>query len=112
MSSSISLYFGKQIQKKMNEIKPMRVHTSTRPPPTSSKVFLMLYLGLVQKSPLDTLRDAKLRAKLRNYTLNIRALIGNRVSIRKTFAQFLRNETQNFSFFAHQFCAKKQQFAQ
>ena len=35
-----------------------------------------------------------------------------RVSIRKTFAQFLRNETQNFSFFAHQFCAKKQQFAQ
>ena len=36
----------------------------------------------------------------------------NRVSIRKTFAQFLRNETQNFSFFAHQFCAKKQQFAQ
>ena len=57
MSSSISLYFGKQIQKKMNEIKPMRVHTSPRPPPTSSKVFLMLYLGLVQKSPLDTLRD-------------------------------------------------------
>ena len=38
--------------------------------------------------------------------------ISNRVSIRKTFAQFLRNETQNFSFFAHQFCAKKQQFAQ
>ena len=37
----------------------------------------------------------------------------SRVSIRKTFAQFLRNETQNFSFFAHQFCAKKkQQFAQ
>ena len=36
----------------------------------------------------------------------------NRVSIRKTFAQFLRNETQNFSFFAHQFYAKKQQFAQ
>ena len=35
-----------------------------------------------------------------------------RVSIRKTFAQFLRNETQNFSFVAHQFCAKKQQFAQ
>ena len=35
-----------------------------------------------------------------------------RVSIRKTFAQFLRNETQNFSFFAHHFCAKKQQFAQ
>ena len=35
-----------------------------------------------------------------------------RVSIRKTFAQFLRNETQHFSFFAHQFCAKKQQFAQ
>ena len=35
-----------------------------------------------------------------------------RVSNRKTFAQFLRNETQNFSFFAHQFCAKKQQFAQ
>ena len=34
------------------------------------------------------------------------------VSIRKTFAQFLRNETQNVSFFAHQFCAKKQQFAQ
>ena len=31
----------------------------------------------------------------------------NRVSIRKTFAQFLRNETQFFSFFAHQFCAKK-----
>ena len=31
----------------------------------------------------------------------------NRVSIRKTFAQFLRNETQNFSVFAHQFCAKK-----
>ena len=29
-----------------------------------------------------------------------------RVSIRKTFAQFLRKETQNFSFFAHQFCAK------
>jgi len=36
-----------------------------------------------------------------------------RVSIRKTVAQFLRNETQNFYFFAHQFCAKKkQQFAQ
>ena len=35
-----------------------------------------------------------------------------RVSIRKTFAQFLRNETQNFSFFVHQFCVKKQQFAQ
>ena len=35
-----------------------------------------------------------------------------RVSIRKTFAQFFRNETQNFSFFVHQFCAKKQQFAQ
>ena len=33
--------------------------------------------------------------------------IGFRVSIRKTFAQFLRNETQIFSFFAHQFCAKK-----
>jgi len=30
-----------------------------------------------------------------------------RVSIRKTFAQFLRNETQNFSFFAQTFCAKK-----
>ena len=30
-----------------------------------------------------------------------------RVSIRKTFAQFLRNEKQKFSFFAHQFCAKK-----
>ena len=30
-----------------------------------------------------------------------------RVSIRKTFAQFLRNETQNFSFVADQFCAKK-----
>ena len=30
-----------------------------------------------------------------------------RVSIRKTYAQFLRNETQNFSFLAHQFCAKK-----
>ena len=28
------------------------------------------------------------------------------------FAKFLRNKTQNFSFFAHQFCAKKQQFAQ
>ena len=39
-------------------------------------------------------------------------LLANRVSIRKTFAQFLRNETQNFSFVAHQFCAKKQQFAQ
>ena len=35
-----------------------------------------------------------------------------RVSIRKTFAQFLRNEAKIFSFFAHQFCAKKQQFAQ
>ena len=35
-----------------------------------------------------------------------------RVSIRKTVAQFLRNETQIFSFFAHQFCAKKHQFAQ
>ena len=35
-----------------------------------------------------------------------------RVSIRKTFAQFLRKETQNFFFVAHQFCAKKQQFAQ
>ena len=31
----------------------------------------------------------------------------SRVSIRITFAQFLRNETQYFSFFAHQFCAKK-----
>ena len=37
---------------------------------------------------------------------------GSRVSIRKTFAQFLRNKTQIFSFVAHQFCAKKQQFAQ
>ena len=36
----------------------------------------------------------------------------SRVSIRKTFAQFLQNETQNFSFFAHPFCAKNQQFAQ
>ena len=36
----------------------------------------------------------------------------DRVSIRKTFAQFLRNKTQIFSFVAHQFCAKKQQFAQ
>ena len=35
-----------------------------------------------------------------------------RVSIHKTFAKFLRNETQNFSFFVHQICAKKQQFAQ
>ena len=35
-----------------------------------------------------------------------------RVTIRKTFAQFFRNETQIFSFFEHQFCAKKQQFAQ
>jgi len=34
----------------------------------------------------------------------------HRVFIRKTFAQFLRNATQNFSFFAYQFCAKKQQF--
>ena len=66
----------------------------------------------IKRLDAEFLRDAKLRAKLRNYTLNIRALIGNRVSIRKTFAQFLRNETQNFSFFAHQFCAKKQQFAQ
>ena len=38
--------------------------------------------------------------------------LGLRVSIRKTFAQFFWNETQNFSFFAHQFCAKKQQFVQ
>ena len=30
-----------------------------------------------------------------------------RVSIRKTFAQFLRKETQNFSFFEHRFCLKK-----
>ena len=37
----------------------------------------------------------------------------SRVSIRITFAQFLRNETQYFSFFAHQLCAKKkQQFSQ
>jgi hypothetical protein len=35
-----------------------------------------------------------------------------RVSIRKTCAQFLQNKTQNFCFFAHQFWAKKQQFAQ
>ena len=35
-----------------------------------------------------------------------------RVFIRKTFAQFLRNETKNFSFIAHQFGAKKQQFVQ
>ena len=34
-------------------------------------------------------------------------MVCNRVSIRKTSAQFLQNETQNFSFFAHQFCAKK-----
>ena len=34
-----------------------------------------------------------------------------RVSIRKTFAQVLQKETQNFSFFAHPFCAKKQQLA-
>ena len=31
---------------------------------------------------------------------------GIKVSICKTFAQFLRNETQNFSFFAHQFSRK------
>ena len=36
----------------------------------------------------------------------------SRVSIRITFAQFLRNKTQYFSFLARQFCAKKQQFAQ
>ena len=38
----------------------------------------------------------------------------SRVSIRKTFAQFLQNETQNFSFVAHQFCAiiHKSHFAQ
>ena len=35
-----------------------------------------------------------------------------RVSIRKTFAQFLQNETLNFSFVAYQFCAKKLQFSQ
>ena len=35
-----------------------------------------------------------------------------RVSIRKTFAKFFRKETQNFSFFAHQFCAKTQKFSQ
>ena len=48
------------------------------------------------------------------YLLNCADLLAVtlRVSIRKTFAQFLRNETQNFSFFAHHFCAKKQQFAQ
>ena len=43
---------------------------------------------------------------------SLAVLAGCRVSIRKTFAQFLRNETQNVSFCAHQFCAKKQQFAQ
>ena len=42
----------------------------------------------------------------------IKKSLKSRVSIRKTFAQFMRNETQNFSFFAHHFCAKKQQFAQ
>ena len=31
----------------------------------------------------------------------------NRVSISKTFAQFLWSETKIFSFFAHHFCAKK-----
>ena len=45
-------------------------------------------------------------------TQNYSPLKGSRVSIRKTFAQFLRNETQNFSFFTYHFCAKKQQFAQ
>ena len=35
-----------------------------------------------------------------------------RVSSRKTFAQFLRNETQNFSFFAPSVLREKQQFAQ
>ena len=39
-------------------------------------------------------------------------LITYRVSIHKTFAKFLQNEMQNFSFFVHQFCTKKQQFAQ
>jgi len=39
-------------------------------------------------------------------------ICNGRVSIRKTYAQFLRNKTQNFSFFAHQFCVKKQQFTQ
>ena len=35
-----------------------------------------------------------------------------RIQVGFPFAKLLRNETQNFSFFAHQFCAKKQQFAQ
>ena len=39
--------------------------------------------------------------------LKIKFALLLRVSIRKTFAQYLRNETQNFSFVAHQFCAKK-----
>ena len=40
-----------------------------------------------------------------DFTVNI--VFPIRVSIRKTFAQFLRKETQNFSFFEHRFCLKK-----
>ena len=49
--------------------------------------------------------------KIWNSLVSGKLCVGIRVSIRKTFAQFLRNETQKFSFFAQQFCAKKQQFA-
>jgi len=38
--------------------------------------------------------------------------VSNWLFIGFPFAKLLRNKTQNFSFFAHQFCAKKQQFAQ
>ena len=44
------------------------------------------------------------------YTRYLRRL--NLFSLGFPFAKLLRNETQNFSFVAHQFCTKKQQFSQ
>ena len=48
------------------------------------------------------------------YALNLCLKVTCKSYIRMTrtsgfHSQFLRNETQNFSFFAHQFCAKKKQ---
>ena len=51
-------------------------------------------------------RSTQYRGRSKNVTE-----VTDRVSICKTLAQLLWNKTQNFSFFVHQFCSKKQQFA-
>ena len=81
---------------------------------TRCSVFNTLYKH--QDSSLTRTRCSVFNTLYRHQDSSLTRCLGfntlNRVSIRKTFAQFLRNETQNFSFFAHQFYAKKQQFAQ